>query len=66
MNLGFQEILLIALVFIILFGPDKIPQVIKAFKKAYLEFTRALNEAKEQVREVLEDEGNNRDSNKHT
>jgi len=61
MNLGFQEILLIALVFIILFGPDKIPEVIRSFRKAYNEFVKSLNEAKEQIKEVIEDEGNSKD-----
>ncbi len=62
MNLGFQEILVIAIVFIILFGPDKIPQVIRSFKRAYSEFVSTLNEAKEQIKEVIEDERNNKNS----
>jgi len=63
MNLGFQEILIIALIFIILFGPDKIPDVIKSFKRAYNEFIKAYNEAKEQIKEVIENEGNSKDGN---
>ncbi len=62
MNLGFQEILVIALVFIILFGPDKIPQVLRGFRRAYGEFVSTLNEAKEQIKEVIEDEGDNKNS----
>ncbi|MCS7245750.1 MAG: twin-arginine translocase TatA/TatE family subunit [candidate division WOR-3 bacterium] len=63
MNIGFQEILLIAIIFLILFGPNKIPQLIRSFKKAYSEFSRNLNEVKEQIKEVIEDEGNSKNCN---
>ncbi|MCX7948039.1 MAG: twin-arginine translocase TatA/TatE family subunit [candidate division WOR-3 bacterium] len=63
MNIGFQEILLIAIIFLILFGPNKIPQLIRSFKKAYSEFSRNLNEVKEQIKEVIEDEGNSKNRN---
>lgn len=63
MNIGFQEILLIAVIFLILFGPNKIPEVIRSFKKAYSEFSRSLNEAKEKIREAVEDEGDSKDRN---
>ncbi|MEO0202228.1 MAG: twin-arginine translocase TatA/TatE family subunit [candidate division WOR-3 bacterium] len=66
MNLGFQEILVITLVFIILFGPDKIPQVVKAFKRAYTEFTRTLEETKREIREVLDDERNSSNGDKRS
>lgn len=63
MNIGFQEILLIAIIFLILFGPNKIPEVVRSFKKAYSEFSRSLSEAKEQIKEVIEDEGDSKNSN---
>jgi sec-independent protein translocase protein TatA len=64
MNIGFQEIVVILILIIILFGPDKIPEIARAFGRAYKEFMKALNETKEQINEIINnsDESNNKSS----
>jgi len=49
-NLGFQEILLIAVVILVLFGARKIPEFMKGLGKGIREF----NDAKENVKSELE------------
>ena len=50
-NLGFQEILLIAVVVLVLFGCRKIPEFLKGIGKGIREF----NDAKENVKKELEE-----------
>lgn len=50
-NLGFQEILLIAVVILVLFGGRKIPEFMKGLGRGVREF----NDAKNNVRKELED-----------
>lgn len=50
-NLGFQEILLIAVVVLVLFGGRKIPEFMKGLGRGVREF----NDAKNNVRKELED-----------
>jgi sec-independent protein translocase protein TatA len=50
-NLGFQEILLIAVVILVLFGGRKIPEFMRGLGKGIREF----NDAKENVKKELED-----------
>ena len=50
-NLGFQEILLIAVVVLVLFGGRKIPEFTKGIGKGIREF----NDAKENVKKELEE-----------
>lgn len=42
-NLGMGEIILIAIVALIVLGPDKLPDTARAFGKALREFKRAMN-----------------------
>lgn len=44
MGLGTQEILLIALVFLLLFGGSKIPELMKGLGKGVKSFKEGLNE----------------------
>ncbi len=60
MNLGFQEVLLIALIFILLFGPDKAKEILSKLGKAYRELMNSFERMKEEIYD--EDEG---DSKKH-
>ncbi len=48
-NLGFQEILLIAVVILVLFGGRKIPEFMRGLGKGIREF----NDAKENVKKEL-------------
>jgi sec-independent protein translocase protein TatA len=50
-NLGFQEILLIAVVVLVLFGGRKIPEFMKGLGKGVREF----NDAKDNVRKEFEE-----------
>ncbi|TAE14241.1 MAG: twin-arginine translocase TatA/TatE family subunit [Bacteroidetes bacterium] len=50
-NLGFQEILLIAVVVLVLFGGRKIPEFMRGLGKGIREF----NDAKSNVKKELED-----------
>lgn len=46
-SIGTSELLLIGLVALIIFGPRKLPEMMKTFGKAMAEFKRSTNEFKE-------------------
>ncbi|MFH0802089.1 MAG: twin-arginine translocase TatA/TatE family subunit [bacterium] len=48
-NLGFGEIVLIALVALILFGPKKLPELGKALGKGFHDFKKALEGKSEEA-----------------
>lgn len=52
-SLGFQEILLIAVVILVLFGGRKIPELMKSLGRGVREF----NDAKTSMKEELENAG---------
>lgn len=56
--LGFQELVLIFLVALIVFGPRKLPDIGRSLGRALGEFRRATNELKT----TLEDEVRNEDA----
>ena len=47
-GLGMQEILVIALIFLLLFGGKKIPELMKGLGKGVRSFKEGLNEATEE------------------
>lgn len=51
-NLGFQEIALIAVVFIVFFGPKKIPEVMNGIGRGVREFRRAMNDVKDEISNI--------------
>jgi sec-independent protein translocase protein TatA len=57
-NLGFQEILLIAVVVLVLFGGKKIPEFMKGIGKGIREF----NDVKDNVKKELEEGMKDKDS----
>jgi sec-independent protein translocase protein TatA len=57
-NLGFQEILIIAVVILVLFGGRKIPEFMRGIGKGIREF----NDAKNNVKKELEEGMNEKDS----
>lgn len=61
-NLGFQEILLIAVVILVLFGGRKIPEFMRGLGKGIREF----NDAKNNVKKELEEGMNDKDSSSGT
>lgn len=44
-NIGMGELILVAVVALIVLGPDKLPETARAFGKALREFKRAMNAA---------------------
>jgi TatA/E family protein of Tat protein translocase len=46
-NIGLPELLIIAAIALIVFGPNKLPELAKAFGKAMREFKKATDEVKE-------------------
>lgn len=52
-NLGFQEILLIAVVVLVLFGGRKIPEFMKGIGKGVREFNDAKDNVKKEFEEGL-------------
>jgi len=57
-NLGFQEILIIAVVILVLFGGRKIPEFMRGIGKGIREF----NDAKNNVKKEIEDGMNEKDN----
>ncbi len=55
MNLGWQEILLILLIVLILFGAKKIPELAKGLGKGVREFKKGLHEIDSSEEEKKED-----------
>ncbi len=56
MNLGFQELLLIFLVVLLLFGAKKLPDLAKGMGQALREFRKAAKETEEITKEGNEKE----------
>ena len=57
MGLGGQEILLIGLIVLLLFGAKKIPELMKGLGKGTREFKDASKEVKENIEKGLDDVG---------
>jgi sec-independent protein translocase protein TatA len=54
-NLGFQEILLIAVVVLVLFGGRKIPEFMRGLGKGIREFNDAKNSVKKELEEGMKE-----------
>jgi sec-independent protein translocase protein TatA len=52
MGIGFQELLVILLILLLLFGANKIPELAKGLGKAIGEFKKSVNEVKKEVEDV--------------
>ncbi|SFM61330.1 Sec-independent protein translocase protein TatB [Thermodesulforhabdus norvegica] len=48
-NIGFQELLLILLIALVVVGPRNLPNVARALGRAFAEFRRAMNELQQTV-----------------
>jgi len=55
-NLGFGEILLIAIVALVVFGPSKLPEMGKSIGSAIREFKKATQSITEEVAKVATEE----------
>lgn len=54
MNLGVFEILLIVVVALVLFGPQRLPEIARTIGKALREFRRATNELSEEIKAEID------------
>ena len=54
-KIGFSEVLLIAFVFVLLFGARKLPEVGAAIGQAIKEFKRASRDVEDGVKDAIED-----------
>lgn len=54
-GLGFQEILLILLIVLLLFGAKKIPELAKGMGKGIREFKEASKEVKKEITDGVDD-----------
>ncbi len=55
-GLGFQEILVIALIILLLFGGKKIPELMKGLGKGVKNFKEGMNEVTDVTKEEKKDE----------
>jgi sec-independent protein translocase protein TatA len=51
-GIGFQELLVILVILLLLFGANKIPELAKGLGKAIGEFKKSVNEVKKEVEDV--------------
>ncbi len=51
-NIGFGELLVIALFILIFFGPKKIPDIARTFGKAIREFRKAMQDVQSEIQSV--------------
>lgn len=66
-GVGWQELLVIFLLILILFGAKKLPELAKALATSLKEFKKALlleKESDEEIEEIKEDERRDRDRRK--
>jgi len=53
---GWQELLLILLIVLIIFGPRKLPEVAEAIGKSIQKFKKASREVQEEIKTSVEEE----------
>lgn len=51
-GIGFQELLVILLILLLLFGANKLPELARGLGKAIGEFKKSVNEVKKEVEDV--------------
>ena len=63
-NLGMQELILILVVALIVFGPSKLPEIGRAFGKSLKEFKSATTDVKEELQQAISLEEPKKDQHK--
>ena len=53
--IGIQELVLILIIALVIFGPKKLPELGRSVGKALAEFRRASNEIKQSIEKELEE-----------
>ncbi len=54
LNIGFPELLIILVIALIVFGPNRLPELAKGFGKAMREFKKATEDMKESIRNEVD------------
>jgi len=54
-NFGFWEIVIIALIFLLIFGGKKIPELMKGLGKGVKNFKEGMKEVEDDVKEIKKD-----------
>lgn len=54
-NIGFQELIIILVIALLIFGPGKLPDVGKALGKSINEFKRASKDVQKEITDVIND-----------
>ncbi|NCQ17004.1 MAG: twin-arginine translocase TatA/TatE family subunit [Ignavibacteria bacterium CG_4_8_14_3_um_filter_37_9] len=54
-NIGATEIIVIAVVALLLFGPKKLPEMLQSVGKGIKEFKKSLNEVEEEIKNSVDD-----------
>ena len=55
-DIGFQELVIIFVVALLVFGPEKLPEIAKTLAKWVVEIRRGINIAKSQMEEEMKEE----------
>ncbi len=55
-SVGFSEIIVILLIVLLLFGSKQLPEMARKLGKGYREFQRATQNARDEVKKMLDDE----------
>ncbi|MCM8788504.1 MAG: twin-arginine translocase TatA/TatE family subunit [Candidatus Omnitrophica bacterium] len=61
MNLGAQELILIGLIVLLLFGAKRLPEIGRAFGKAIGEFRKGLKEVEKNIEQKEEKDNKNKE-----
>ena len=55
-DIGFQELIIIFVVALLVFGPEKLPEIAKTLGKWVIEIRRGINIAKSQMEEEMKED----------
>ena len=62
--LGWQELIILFAIILIVFGPRKLPEVAEAFGKSIQKFKKASRDARNEIDSSIKDDGPDGDNNK--
>lgn len=60
-NLGWGEILIIALIVLLLFGGKKIPELMKGIGKGVSSFKKGMNDIEDEIKKPIDEPANKKD-----
>lgn len=60
-NIGFQEIIIIAIIALLIVGPKKLPDLAKSLGKSFGEFRRATDGLTDDIKQTLQEDNQPKD-----